>query len=259
MTKLCSAYSTVKMLTLCAIALLCAGQSYSASHLDLGSPGQADIVVEHSGYALGFSRKHRQAKWTQYRLTKQNMKDCMGKPRYGGTFEADPDIPYVQAWSQAYGRQSGYQKGHLVPDLDLRYSTVAEKETFYYSNVSPQKDSFNTGIWKRLENKVRSLAVREESIVVVTGPIFPIFGGEKLGGKITVPKKFFKVISSECRQPKMIGFIIPHESSSAEITAFICSVADVETETGLKFFDKLPSDVQKLKKEKPVPSDWGFK
>ena len=246
-----------KVLMLSAIVLLFAGQLFSASHLDLGNPGQADIVVEHEGYAVGYSKKHCQAKWTQYRLTKQNMKDCMGKPRYVGPFQPDPSIPYKQMWDQDY-RKSDYDRGHLVPDLDLRYSAAAEKETFYYSNISPQIASFNRGVWKRLEDKVRSLSVREGSIVVVTGPIFPFFGGRKLGEKITVPKKFFKVIYSEGPQPKMIGFIIPHESTSANIKAFVCTVARVEAETGLMFFDKLPKAVQKDLKTRSSPSEWGI-
>ena len=246
-----------KVLTLSAIALLFAGRLFSASHLDLGNPGQADIVVEHEGYAVGYSRKHCQAKWTQYRLTKQNMKDCMDKLRYCGPFQPDPDVPYKQAWDRDYTK-SGYHKGHLVPDLDLRYSATAEKETFYYSNVSPQIDKFNTGVWKRLENKVRSLSVREGSIVVVTGPIFPISGGTKLGDMIMVPKKFFKVIYSEGPQPKMIGFIIPHQSTQADIKVFVCTVARVEAETGLKFFDKLPKDVQKDLKTRSSLSEWGL-
>jgi endonuclease G len=169
----------------------------------------------------------------------------------------DPDIPYKQAREQDYTK-SDYQKGHLVPDLDLRYSATAEKETFYYSNVSPQIDLFNTGVWKRLENKVRSLSIREGSIVVVTGPIFPISGGTKLGDKITVPKKFFKVIYSEGPQPKMIGFIIPHRSTQADIKVFVCKVERVEAETGLNFFDKLPKDVRKKLKEDYSLSEWGL-
>ena len=227
----------IKRFLIAAIAaLLLAGYSYSAGHLDLGSPGRADIVVEHEGYAVGYSKKHCQAVWTQYRLTKQNMKDGMDKPRYGGPFVPDPAIPYKQEWDKDY-RKSDYDRGHLVPDLDLRYSSVAEKESFYYSNVSPQIASFNRGVWKRLEDKVRSLSVREESIVVVTGPIFPIFGGRKLGDQIMVPKKFFKVIYSEGARPKMIAFIIPHQSTQADIKVFVCTVARVEAETGLKFFD----------------------
>ena len=247
---------------LLAVATMCRADElpavpHAGGHLDLGNPGCADIVVEHEGYAVGYSREHCQAKWTQYRLTKQNMKDCMGKPRYEGPFQPDPYVPYKQAWNRDYTK-SGYQKGHLVPDLDLRYSATAEKETFYYSNVSPQIDKFNTGVWKRLENKVRSLSIREGSIVVVTGPIFPISGGTKLGDMITVPKKFFKVIYSEGAQPKMIGFIIPHQSTQADIKVFVCTVARVEAETGLKFFDKLPKGVQKELKTRSSPSEWGL-
>jgi endonuclease G len=232
-------------------AISCAG------HLDLGDPGCADIVVEHKGYAVGYSRRHCQAKWTQYRLTKENIKSSMGKPRYGGGFERDPDIPYMQAWLHDY-RKSGYHQGHMVPDLDLRYSAEAEKETFYYSNVSPQIGEFNNGVWKRLENKVRSLAIREGSIVIVTGPVFSMGGERKLGDRITVPEKFFKVIYSEGEKPKMIGFIIPHRSTQSNIKDFVCTVSKVETETGLRFFTKLPPRLLRDLKTLSSPSEWGM-
>jgi len=241
------------------LTLVFSGVCDQVDHLDLGDPGRSDIgPVRHEGYALGYSKKHSQALWTQYRLTKENMYACMGKSRYSGEFVKDPDVPLAQAMARDYSK-SGYEQGHLVPDFDLRYSLTAQKETFYYSNVCPQSEGFNRGIWKKLENKVRSLAVREGSIVIVTGPIFPFFGGRKLGDEVTVPKKFFKVIYSEGEKPKMIGFIIPHASSQASLRTFVCTVAKVEAETGLKFFNKLPPDVQKDLKTHSSPDDWDIK
>lgn len=239
-----------------ALSVLVASVMLAAEYLDVGYP---ESPILHKGYALGFSTKHWQAKWTQYRLTKQNIKDCMGKPRYTGAFMPDPDprIPYKLEISRDYSF-SGYDRGHLVPDLDLRYSFEAQKETYYYSNVSPQKHYFNLGVWRRLENKVRSLAVREGSIVIVTGPIFPLSPQRRLGDLQTVPSKFFKVLYSEGETPKMIGFIIPHYETQVPLRTFVCTVAKVEVETGLRFFPRLPSDVQKDLKTKASPQDWGI-
>ena len=238
-----------------ALCALLASVVLVADVLDVGYP---ESPIQHKGYALGYSSKHWQARWTQYRLTKENIKDSMGKPRYTGAFMQDPDprIPYKPEIDKDY-RASGYDRGHLVPDLDLRYSFEAQKETYYYSNVSPQKHYFNLGIWLRLENKVRSLAIREGSIVIVTGPIFP-FRERRLGDLQTIPSKFFKVIYSEGETPKMIAFIIPHYETQAPLRTFVCTVAKVEVETGLKFFPKLPPDVQKDLKTRTSPADWGI-
>lgn len=49
---------------------------------------------------------------------------------------------------------SGYDRGHLCPPGDHRFSEQAYNETFYTSNISPQDRDFNAGVWNRLEMQV---------------------------------------------------------------------------------------------------------
>ena len=51
----------VGKVVLVAFATMLQKQQVLAGHLDIGNPGRSDIVVEHKGYAVGFSMKHRQA------------------------------------------------------------------------------------------------------------------------------------------------------------------------------------------------------
>ena len=67
--------------------------------------------------------------------------------------------------------KSGYDKGHLAPAADMKYSTTTMKESFYFSNMSPQKPEFNRGIWKELEEQVRNWAQIYDTVYIVTGPI----------------------------------------------------------------------------------------
>ena len=64
------------------------------------------------------------------------------------------------------------------------------------SNMSPQLPGFNRGIWKRLEELVRAIALKEKEIYVVTGAIFPPAAEAKYlqSGKITVPNAYYKVV-----------------------------------------------------------------
>jgi endonuclease G len=48
---------------------------------------------------------------------------------------------------------SGYDRGHLAPAGDMKWSSTAMSESFYMSNMSPQKPGFNRGIWKKLESR----------------------------------------------------------------------------------------------------------
>ena len=227
---------------------------FAGGHLDLGNPGRADIVVEREGYALGYSKKHHQAKWVQYRLGKEQV--LSKAVLRTDDFRPDPEIPSTALDMKDYSK-SGYDKGHLAPAEDMRYSDKAESESFLMSNMSPQIRGFNRGIWKRLERQIRKFAHSEGSIVVVTGPVFSFFGGRKLG-EMSVAQKFYKVVYSEGPKPKMIAFLVPHQSTLADIKVFVCTVARVEAETGLKFFDKLPKDVQRDLKTRSSPSEWGL-
>ena len=105
------------------------------------------------------------------------------------------------------------------------------------SNMSPQKPAFNRGIWKDLEALVRHFAIKEEKIVVVTGPILPKEKTLTIGAnKVTVPTHYYKVILDLTPPRKMIGFILPNEGSDKPLAAFAVTVDEVEKATGLDFF-----------------------
>ena len=108
--------------------------------------------------------------------------------------------------------------------------------------MSPQLPGFNRGIWKRLEELVRAIALKEKEIYVVTGAIFPPAAEAKYlqSGKITVPKAYYKVVYDLTPPVKMIGFIIPHRPSDQPLQVFAVSVDEVEKQTDLDFFSKLP-------------------
>ena len=67
----------------------------------------------------------------------------------------------------------GLRRGHLAPAADMAFSGQTMADSFFMSNMSPQKPAFNRGIWKDLEALVRSFAVTERKIVVVTGTLLP--------------------------------------------------------------------------------------
>lgn len=39
---------------------------------------------------------------------------------------------------------------------DRTYSLEANKQTFYYSNMSPQSTAFNTGFWTKFEQSIKA-------------------------------------------------------------------------------------------------------
>jgi endonuclease G len=65
--------------------------------------------------------------------------------------------------------KSGYDRGHPARAADLGWSAQTMRESFYFSNMSPQLPAFNRGIWKKMEEKVRDWALTYDTIFIVTG------------------------------------------------------------------------------------------
>jgi endonuclease G len=128
----------------------------------------------------------------------------------------------------------------------MGWSATTEAESFYYSNMSPQEPSFNRGIWKKLEDLVRTWAVENNSLYIATGPILtndlPTIGPNK----VSVPKYFYKVILDYTEPDiKAIGFLIPNSSQSASLQNFVVSIDSIEAISGIDFYPKLPDDQEK--------------
>lgn len=211
-------------------------------NLELGVPGNEGLqVVNRRGYALGFSPRHKQPLWVAYRLTASEVTNVV--VRRSDQFAFDPEIIGGSATLEDY-RGSGYDRGHLAPAADMKWDAEVQRESFLLSNVSPQVNAFNGGIWKKLEDWCRGLARRRGSLWVVTGPIFPEDEEHAAIGpnKVTVPKFFYKVVYDE-REGRMIGFVMPNKANK-NIYKFAVSVDEVEEATGLDFFSKLPTALQ---------------
>ena len=219
-----------------------AGENSGFDNLLLGNPGKADVVIDRRGFAVGFSNKHRQPLWVIYKLTAEELQTEPHKR--SNRFKHDPLIPR-SAYPKEYTR-SGFDRGYLAPAADMAFSKQTMLDSFLMSNMSPQLPGFNRGVWKRLEELVSAIALKEKEIYVVTGAIFPPASEAKHlpSGSITIPQAFYKVIYDLTPPQKMIGFIIPHRSSDQPLQVFTVSVDEVEKQTGLDFFSKLPDDLE---------------
>ena len=223
-------------------------------NLTYGIPGTADTIIEREGYALGYIEKHEQPAWVVYKLTHTEVLTKAVKRT--NRFIEDPEIPTGSATAADY-RRSGYDRGHLAPAADMAFSVQTMKDSFYYSNMSPQRPQFNRGIWKELEEQVRQFAVQEGEIYVVTGPILPKEKTITIGpNKVTVPSHFYKVVFDLTPPQKMIGFILPNEGSKADLRTFAVTVDKVEELTGLDFFSTIPQPHQEQLERTITVENW---
>ncbi|GAB3557993.1 DNA/RNA non-specific endonuclease [Spirosoma fluminis] len=204
----------------------------------------SDDVVRHNGYTLRFRDKYKQADWVAYPLLPEEING--GTDREGSKFQPDPAVRTGSALPADYTR-SGYDRGHLAPAGDFKFSRRMMQETFYMSNMSPQVPAFNRGVWKELEDQVRRWALRDNGLYVVTGPVLkpglPTIGRTN---EVSVPQKFYKVILY-CNRPeiRMIGFLLNNEASERSLKQFVVPVDQIEQLTGIDFFPRLPDDLER--------------
>jgi len=212
-------------------------------------------VIHHEGYSLSYSEPHEQAEWVAYELKKNHLSNSNFKRPY---FEIDKAVKTGAADWRNY-KNSGYDRGHLCPAGDRKYSKYAHDETFLTSNISPQRNDFNSGVWNRLEQKVRYWASKYDGVFVVTGGILK--GDMKTIGdeKVAVPNHFYKVlIDTNTGDTKMIAFLIPHEASYKPLYEFVVSVDSLEAITGIDFFHELEDTLENKLEASSDYKAWSF-
>src|SRR5690606_140896 len=178
-------------------------------------------VVKHNFYTLSYSEENEQAEWVAYELNKKDLSKNEFKRPY---FIEDESVKTKSADWRNY-KNSGYDRGHLCPAADRRFSFVAYNETFLTSNISPQNHDFNSGIWNRLEQKVRFWAEKYNGVYVVTGGVLK--GNLKTIGdeNVSVPNEFYKiVVDVSDGNYKAIAFLIPNKPSSELFYEYAVSI-----------------------------------
>lgn len=225
-------------------------------HLEIPFFQEGDQIVSHTGYTLSYNETYEQANWVAYELTAKETQKAFERTN---KFLVDPAVSTGSATDADY-KKSGFDRGHLAPAADMGWSSTTMIESFYFSNMSPQLPGFNRGIWKNLESLARSWANENESIYVVTGPVFTN-GMSTIGGnQVAIPNYYYKVIL-DYREPSLkgIGFILPNASSSLPLQHFAVSIDSVEKVTGIDFYHLLSDDQEAYLEKTVCISCWSWK
>ncbi|MEY2868090.1 MAG: hypothetical protein RIR01_508, partial [Bacteroidota bacterium] len=130
-------------------------------------------------------------------------------------------------------------------------------DTFFTSNISPQLHEFNSGIWSRLEQKIRFWAVKYNGLLIVTGGVLK--GSLKTIGdeEVVVPNYFYKIaLNYSNGNCKMIAFLVPNEKSSKPIFDYVVAVDQIESITGIDFFPKLEDKLENNLEKNVNISSW---
>ena len=199
-------------------------------------------IVKYEGMTISFNKALHIPNWVAWELTAN---EVAGEMPRSENFRADEDVEgSAEKWDYSY---SGYDRGHMAPAGDMKWSEKAMSESFYMTNMCPQAKALNTGAWKRLEEKCRQWAEIDSAIIIVCGPILTDRITEYIGDtRVAVPQRFFKVILSPyVENPRGIGFIMPNTKVAGGLQATAVTIDEVERVTGLDFFSSLPDEIEK--------------
>lgn len=198
-------------------------------------------IIRHKGYTVSYNKDLKLPNWVSYELTRQEVK---GTEKRNDRFTTDPLVEGSIATNADYAR-SGYDKGHMAPAADMKWSSTAMKESFYFSNVCPQHPQLNRRGWKILEEKIRDWAIADSAIIIICGPIIEKHPKAIGRNKVTVPGQFFKVVLSPFSNPiRAIGFLFNNEQALYPISSYAISVDSIENLTGMDFFAPLPDEIE---------------
>ena len=176
-----------------------------------------------------------------------------------GQYPNDPDLDQSYRFSSDPYWSSGFDHGHICPSQDRVCSEEANHQTFVLTNMQPQYNAFNAGIWANMEAQVRKWANKFDVLYVCKGGTIDKAANiiEYVNGKshqstrvnknyIPVPKYFFMaVLGQKGSTYKATGFWIAQDSyKSQSMKSYSCNIQTLEKNTGINFFCNLPDDIE---------------
>jgi endonuclease G len=210
-------------------------------------------VIPYTHFSLALSTSRRFAVWVAWNIDGGTLKKL---DRKGIGFAKDPRLPAAaQVSNELYkGRNNRLDRGHIARRADVVWGSLPEakkanKDSFFYTNITPQMDDFNqsgrNGIWGHLEDAVfEDVRVDELKVSAFGGPVFHeddrVFRGVKL------PREFWKVlVFSESGKLKCKAFLltqnleVPEALELDEFRVFQVKLSEIRTRTHLRFPDAM--------------------
>lgn len=217
-------------------------------------PGSGEQILKRTGYTASYNKQTMLPNWVAWTISAGRLSGPAKRP--ARAFHEDTDVPKPRAVDMDYVN-SGYDRGHMCPAADNKWSKEAMYESFLFTNICPQNHNLNIGDWNEMENQCRRWAEEYGKIYVVCGPILYKGKHKTIGrNKVVVPEAFFKVVLRTGKTPQAIGFIYKNEKGNRPKGDYVNTVDDVERITGIDFFPALPDDVEKRVEAKANLGNW---
>ena len=211
------------------------------------------LLKEYTGFTVMFNPENHTPDWVGWELLRS---EANGDISRSNRFWCDESLPGC-AITDDY-RNAGYDRGHLCPAADQKWSAEAMEDCFSLANIAPQDHSLNSGAWSTLEKKERQWAERDSALVIIAGPVYNDSDTSVIGKTgVRVPSAFFKVLLAPyVEKPRAIGFLYPNMKASGNMEDYALTVDEVEKITGLDFFSALPDSIEDYVESHKLFKEW---
>ncbi|GAB3785227.1 DNA/RNA non-specific endonuclease [Nocardioides ungokensis] len=158
--------------------------------------GERQQVLKYEHFSVQMGTRRKLLRWSAVNIDGTTEIENLGRPGWRN----DPRIPTdAQIRDAPYGNSPKFARGHMTRREYPNWGTqeIAERanaDTMHVTNVAPQMQTFNGGVWLQLEGYALQNARKSDvKICVATGPIFAEEDPVKYG--VTIPVEFWKVIA----------------------------------------------------------------
>lgn len=211
-------------------------------------------LLVRKNYIVSYNNHTKCPNWVLWQLTREHADGNVKRPDYA--FHEDMEIPAPRAELADY-RHSGYDRGHMCPAGDNKWDADAMYESFLMTNMCPQNQNLNSGLWNQIEMQCRYWAKKYGTIYIICGPVFLKGEHQTIGqNKVTVPEAFFKLVVCLEGTPKGIAFICRNTDGNRKKDYYVNTIRQVERIAGYSFFPSLDADMAKAIKEHADLKDW---
>lgn len=206
-------------------------------------------IIEHAGMVLGFDCDYKMASWVFHVLTPDV---TLGNISRSNDFRLDEkstcgsaqEVDYFLRKEKEDGTFEydgfGFDRGHLAPSADFRWSANALSESYYYSNITPQRPEFNRESWASLEGLLRKIVDQEKKqFYVITGPVLheDLPQIERSANKLKIPELHYKIIvDASAENPRGMAFLMPNKKCEQRLSSYVLTIDSLERLTGIDFF-----------------------
>lgn len=215
--------------------------------------------VQYKGMTVYFNKRYRIPNCVAYELTATEIAQTDGpgaERRNNYQFNADPNVEGCPDWWEY--KNTPYDRGHMAPAMDMRWSKKSMEECFYLTNICPQDHGLNDGEWRHMEEAIHSWARKYKQIYVMTGPVMT--SDMEMTGKdndIAVPSQFFKIVYAP-KENKMIAFLFDNNNTTVSWRKHVTTVDEIERLTGYDFFATLPDNTENAQESKSNFNSWPY-